>query len=190
LLQVSFSAIDLWIAAISPQTSDTSVSSFGCQYVFGRNSNESNVASKSKLEARMPEPDDPFTGTWRFNPERSTLSTPPPQSWVQQIIATSDEVHVHEIIIRPDGSQTIVEVMASFDGSAYPVTGSPAADSIVYRRVSSNSISGTGKKNGAVTLMETVTVTPESRTLTLSYSIHSGAHVVAHGIAVFEKDAG
>jgi hypothetical protein len=137
----------------------------------------------------MPEQDDPFTGTWRFNAERSTLSTPPPQSWVQQIIATSDEIHVHETIIRPDGSQTVVEVMASFDGSDYPVTGSPAADTIVYRRVSSNSISGTGKKNGAVTLMETVTVSPANNTLALSYSIHSGTHVVAHGIAVFEKDA-
>jgi hypothetical protein len=137
----------------------------------------------------MPEQDDPFTGTWRFSAERSTLSTPPPQSWVQQIIVTADEVHVHETIIRMDGSQTVVEVMASFDGSDYPVTGSPAADTIVYRRVSGNSISGTGKKNGAITLMETVTVAPESHTLTLSYSIHSEAHVVASGIAVFEKVA-
>jgi len=137
----------------------------------------------------MSEQDDPFTGTWSFHPERSTLSTPPPQSWVQQIIATGDEVHVQETIIRPDGSQTVVEVMARFDASDYPVTGSPAADTIAYRRVSSHSISGTGKQNGVITLMETVTVTPDSHTLTLSYSIHSEAHVVASGIAVFEKDA-
>ena len=31
-------------------------------------------------------------------------------------------------------------------------------------------------------------VAPESQTLTLSYSIHSEAHVVASSIAVFEKD--
>jgi hypothetical protein len=136
----------------------------------------------------MSEQDDPFTGTWKFNPERSTLSTPPPQSWVQQIIATSDEVHVQETKTRLDGSQTVVEVMARFDGSDYPVTGSPAADTIAYRRVGNNSISGTGKKDGVITLMETVTVTPERNTLTLSYSVHSEAHVVASGIAVFERD--
>jgi len=135
----------------------------------------------------MSEQEDPFTGAWRFNPQRSTLSTPPPQSWVQQIIATPDEVHVQETIVRSDGSQTVVEVMANFDGADYPVTGSPAADTIAYRRVSSNSISGTGRKNGVITLMETVTVAPESNTLTLSYSIHSGAHVTASGIAVFER---
>jgi hypothetical protein len=137
----------------------------------------------------MSEQDDPFTGTWRFNLERSTLSTPPPQSWVHQIIATSDEVHVQETIVRSDGSQTVVEVMARFDGSDYPVTGSPSADTLAYRRVSSNSISGTGKKNGDITLMEMAIVAPGNNTLTLSYSIHTGTHVVASGIAIFEKDA-
>jgi hypothetical protein len=79
--------------------------------------------------------------------------------------------------------------MARFDASDYPVTGSPAADTIAYRRVSSHSISGTGKQNGAITVMKTVTVAPESHTLTVSYSIHGEGHVVASGIAVFEKDA-
>ena len=95
---------------------------------------------------------------------------------------------MQETKTRLDGSQTVVEVMARFDGSDYPVTGSPAADTIAYRRVSNNSISGTGKKDGVITLMETVTVTPENNTLTLSYSVHSEAHVVASGIAVFERD--
>ena len=72
-------------------------------------------------------------------------------------IATRDEVHVHETIIRLDGSQTIVEVMATFGGGEYPVIGSPAADTIACRCVSSN-------------------------------SFHSGAHVAASGIAVFERD--
>ena len=94
---------------------------------------------------------------------------------------------MQETIVRSDGSQTVVEVMANFDSADYPVTGSPAA-AVAYRRVSSNSISGTGKKDGVITLMETVTVAPENNTLTLSYSIHSGAHVAASGIAVFERD--
>lgn len=79
--------------------------------------------------------------------------------------------------------------MASFDGNDYPVAGSTAADVIAYRRVNSHRISGTGRKEGVVTLMETVTVAPDNSTLTLSYSVHSGDHVVASGIAVFEKDA-
>src|SRR5260370_31899501 len=157
---------------------------------FGKSSNKCNASTESKLETRMSEQEDPFTGRWRFNPQRSTLSTPSPQSWVQQIIATRDEVHVHETIIRLDGSQTIVEVMASFDGGEYPVIGSPAADTIAYRRVSGNSISGTGKKNDVITLMESVTEATEKNTLPLRYSIHSSAHEAATGLADFARETG
>jgi len=116
----------------------------------------------------MPEQDDPFTGTWRFNPQLSKLTTQPPQSWVQRIISSPDEVEVHEDIVRPDGSQTVVTVLARFDGREYPVSGSPAADTIAYTRPNRNSISGTGKKNGVVALTEIATVAPARRTLTLS----------------------
>ena len=113
---------------------------------------------------------DPFTGTWIFSAERSRLSTPPPRSWAQQIDATSEEVRVREEIIRADGSQTAVTVQARFDGEEYPVSGSPAADTIAYIRASRNRIAGTGKKGGSVSLQETVVAAPEGGTLTLTYS--------------------
>jgi hypothetical protein len=136
----------------------------------------------------MPEQPDPFTGAWRFNPQVSKLSTQSPRSWVQQILANPDEVHVRENIVSSDGSETVVSLRAKFDGKDHPVEGSPAADTIAYTRVDGNTISGTGKKNGIVSLTETVTAAPENGTLTLSYSIHAGPKVVANGIAVLEKD--
>jgi hypothetical protein len=137
----------------------------------------------------MPEQPDPFTGAWRFNPQLSKLSTQSPRYWIQEILSNFDEVHVRENIVRADGSETVVSVRAKFDGKEHPVEGSPAADTIVYTRVDRNAISGTGKKNGVVSLTETVTVAPENGTLTLSYSLHAGPKVVANGIAVFEKDS-
>ena len=137
----------------------------------------------------MLEQDDPFTGTWRFNAQLSKLSTPAPRSWVQEIIVSPDEVEVHENIVRPDGSQTVVTVLARFDGRECPVSGSNAADTIAYTRVDRNSIIGTGRKNGVITLTETVTASPASQTLTLRYSILDGAQEVANGVAVFEKAA-
>jgi hypothetical protein len=79
----------------------------------------------------MPESEDPFTGTWKFNAQR-----------------------------------------------------------FAYTRVNRNSIRGTGKKNGAITLTETISVNPDGRILTLSYTIHNGAQEIARGIAVFEKTHG
>jgi hypothetical protein len=132
---------------------------------------------------------DPFTGTWRFNPQLSKLSTQSPRSWVQEILTTPDGVHVRENIVRADGSETVVSVRARFDGTDYPVEGSTAADTISYTRINQNTISGTGKKNGVVSLTETVTAAPENSTLTLCYSIHAGPKVVANGIAVFENNS-
>jgi hypothetical protein len=137
----------------------------------------------------MPEQSDPFTGTWRFDAQRSRLDTPLPQTWVQQIVVTRDEIVVHENIVRSNGAKSAVRVWARFDGSDYPISGLPMADSIAYTRVNSHSISGTGKKDGVVSLTETVTVAPDGARLTLIYSIQTGASQVARGIAVFEKQA-
>jgi hypothetical protein len=136
----------------------------------------------------MPEQREPFTGTWRFNAWWSKLDTPLPKTWVQEIVATRDEIVVRENIVRSNGVGSEVRVWARFDGSDYPVSGWPIADFIAYTRVSSHCISGTGKKNGVVVLTETVTVAPDGRSLTLVYSIQTGASQVTRGIAVFEKE--
>jgi len=64
----------------------------------------------------MLDEDDPYTGSWRFNAQRSKLSTPAPQSWVQEIRVSGDEVEVRENIVRLDGSETVRSVRARFDG--------------------------------------------------------------------------
>jgi hypothetical protein len=35
---------------------------------------------------------DPFTGTWKFDVDKSRLSTPPPQNWIQEIKVTPSQV--------------------------------------------------------------------------------------------------
>jgi hypothetical protein len=128
---------------------------------------------------------DPFTGTWIFNPQRSKLSTPPPQSWVQEISATDDELQVEEKITSQDGSRSVVVIKAHFDGGDYGVAGSALVDTFAYER-DGTKIIGTGKKHGAISIRETV-VASEGPVITLTYSIIAGAKEVASGIAIFEK---
>lgn len=137
----------------------------------------------------MIEQPDPFTGAWRFTPQLSKLSTQSPRSWIQEILVNSDEIRVREIIVKADGSETVVSLRAKFDGKDHRVEGSSAADTIAYTRVDRNTINGTGKKDGMVSLTETVAVAPEDGRLTLSYFLHAGPKVVANGIAVFEKNS-
>jgi hypothetical protein len=128
---------------------------------------------------------DPFTGTWIFNSNHSKLSTPPPESWVQEISATDVELQVLEKITSQDGSRSSVVIQAHFDGRDYGVEGSALVDTFAYER-DSTKIVGTGKKRGAVSIRETV-VTSEGPLMTLTYAIFVGSKEVASGIAVFER---
>jgi hypothetical protein len=126
-----------------------------------------------------------FAGKWLFNAELST-GTPTPQSWTQEISAGPDGVAVREEIVRTDGTEMVRSVQARFDGVDYPVEGGRAVDTIAYTRAGRHAISGIGKKDGKVSLTETVLADPKQRKLTIIYNYLLGGVAVAHGVAVFE----
>ena len=130
---------------------------------------------------------DPFTGTWVFSRARSALSTPMPQSWVLQIGASESDVSHREAIITADGSEMTVVLHATFDGEDHAVSGTPLMDTIACTRPAPHVIAGTGKKAGAVTLTDTLTVSPDGEVLTLIYSIFDGHQEVAKGTGIFER---
>jgi hypothetical protein len=114
------------------------------------------------------------------------MCTPAPHSWIQEIHAGPDEVAVREEIVRSDGTEIVLRVQARFDGADYPVEGSPAVDTIAYTRTDRHAICGIGKKDGKVSLTETVLADPEALTLTLIYNYLLGERTIAHGVAVFQ----
>ncbi len=131
--------------------------------------------------------DSPFTGEWSFNAGRSELSSPAPKKWLQHILVTSDDVQVREEITSLDDSLRVVSVKAKFDGLDYAVTGSPVADVIAYTLLDKATVSGVARKNGGVSLRETLTAAPDGRTLTLQYEVFVGERKVAHGLAIFDR---
>jgi len=129
---------------------------------------------------------EPFAGKWRFNAELSTMCTPTPRSWIQEISAGPEEVVVREEIVRPNGTGMVRWVRARFDGVDYPVQGAQAVDTIAYTRTDQNSICGIGKKDGKVSVTETFLADPTEGKLTLIYNYLLDEQSVAHGVAVFE----
>ncbi len=134
----------------------------------------------------MSEQGDPFNGIWNFNAELSQLSTPAPKLWRQEITAGPEDINVREKIIRSDGIETNLCIQAKFDGNDYHVEGSPQVETITYKRIDPYTIRGTGKKNGAVSLTEIVSIDPDTRELTVTYKIYLGEKAVANGVAIFE----
>jgi hypothetical protein len=96
-------------------------------------------------------------------------------------------VHVREDVVVVTGQRAAVSLAAKFDGQDYPVTGSSLSQTIAYTRADRHTISGTGRKNGSVTLRETIIVSPDGNVLTLSFRIFAQDHEVMHGVAVFER---
>jgi hypothetical protein len=129
---------------------------------------------------------EPFFGTWRFNPDLSTMCTPAPRSWIQKISASPNGVEIRDEVVRINGTEIVSHVEASFDGEDCTVEGSPAVDTVSYIRPDRNSICAVGKKDGQVAVTETVLADPERRTLTLIYNYMLGERKVAHGVAVFQ----
>jgi hypothetical protein len=129
---------------------------------------------------------EPFAGKWRFNAERSNICALAPQSWIQEIQTGPNEVAIQEDIVRQDGTEIVRRVRARFDGVDYPVEGSNAVDTMAYTRTDRHAICGIGRKDGKVSLTETVLSDPDERTLTVIYNYLLGDSDVAHGVAVFQ----
>jgi hypothetical protein len=94
-----------------------------------------------------------------------------------------------EEIIAADGSAMTVVLHATFGGGEHAVSGSPLMDTVACKRISPRDIASTGKKAGAVTLTDTLTVSPDDDELILSYSLFDGIQEVARGTGIFERRA-
>ena len=131
--------------------------------------------------------EDLFTGHWTFNFLESRLDTPMPVSWTQKVGVTATEIVVTEEIVRANNERSTVRVWARFDGTEYPVQGSPLIETIAYERAGARVIRGAGRRSGLLVLSETVTVSADGMRLTNVYTLQTGPAQVVRGVAVFER---
>lgn len=128
-----------------------------------------------------------FNGTWVFDPVRSRLTGDRPRHWVQRIAIDGDRIEICEDMTMPDVSHTTVSVDARFDGQHHVVSGSAIADTISYTRQDAHTITGAGRKQGELSLTESVSVSGDGETLTIRYGIFVSGRQVASGLAHFHR---
>jgi hypothetical protein len=113
---------------------------------------------------------DPFSGTWVLNLSKSQIPPPAPRSQIARVIVDSSGIEITEEIVGNSGERLNIHTKAKFDGNDYPITGTPYADTIAYRRPDNNTIKGVAKKAGKVIAHETVSISPDGKYLTGTYS--------------------
>ena len=131
--------------------------------------------------------EDPFTGSWRLNLTKSTLPPPLPRSQTGRIEVQGRKIHIREDVVSEDGRSLRIEADAKFDGKDYPVTGTPFADSVAYRRLNSRTIKGKAKKDGKVVSEETVVLAPDGRSMTVTYTGKREGKTIS-SVGVFERE--
>lgn len=130
---------------------------------------------------------DPFSGTWVLNLSKSNLPPPLPKSQIAHVVVDASGIRITEELVKGAGERMTISVNARFDGKDYPISGSPFADAVAYRRVDRNTIKGVGKKCGKVIMHETVVLSPDGKIMTGTYSGTDATGKQVTAVAVFEK---
>ncbi len=133
--------------------------------------------------------DDPFTGTWVLNLSKSNI--PPPftaaKSQIVHLAINGSDFEIREEVVTDSDEKLTIHAKAKFDGKDYPITGTPAVDTIVAERVDRNTIKDVWKKDGKIIMKETAVVSPDGNSITGTYSVTDATGKQVTAIAVFEK---
>lgn len=133
--------------------------------------------------------DDPFTGTWILNLSKSKI--PPPftaaKSQIVHLVINGSDFEIREEVVTESDEKLTIHAKAKFDGKDYPITGTPAVDTIAAERVDRNTIKDVWKKDGKAVMKETAVVSPDGNSITGTYSISDSTGKQVTAVAVFEK---
>ncbi|MGH9685337.1 MAG: hypothetical protein ACRD4S_17220 [Candidatus Acidiferrales bacterium] len=126
-------------------------------------------------------------GAWNLNEAKSKLGAGGVKNTTVVYAPDGDTVKVTVDGVDADGKPVHSEWTGKFDGKDYPVTGDPAGDTRSYRRISSHTMTFTGKKDGKINLTGRIVVSPsgKSRTITVRTTDAKGNKITS--VAVYDK---
>ena len=107
--------------------------------------------------------DDPNMGTWKLNEAKSKLIPGEGKNTTVVYEAADDQVKVIIDGTDKDGKPTHNEWTGKFDGKDYAVTGDPKSDMRSYKKIDSNTLKFTAKKDGKTTITGRIVVAADGK---------------------------
>jgi len=139
------------------------------------------------LEAAQPA-EDTSAGTWKLNIAKSTFaSNTPPKSETRTYTVTPEGTHVVIEDEYADGKKTKVETLLTYDGKPQPSTGSGIFDSTATKRIDRNVTTSDLLRNGKVIGTVRREVSPDGKTMKMSYVINRPDGRSVSTLSVFER---
>ncbi len=106
---------------------------------------------------------DPQMGTWKLNEAKSKLTPDAGKNTTVAYEAAGDQVKVTIDGTDKDGKPTHNEWTGKFDGKDYAVTGDPKSDMRSYKKIDSNTLKFTAKKDGKTTITGRIVVAADGK---------------------------
>src|SRR6185295_7705808 len=131
---------------------------------------------------------DASVGTWKLNVAKSTFRPgPPPVSETRVYKAQKNGVKTTVKTTWADHLSTTVEYPANYDGKDYPVSGSRDVDVVVLTRVDDFTSAATLKHFGKEIGVARRVVSPDKKTMTISYKGINTRGDRVDNVAVYDK---
>lgn len=126
---------------------------------------------------------DPGLGTWKMNLEKSTFSPgPAPQSMTATYESIGVGVRTTIEGVGANGRPFMMRYTAYYDGQEWPITGSPVANTVSFRRIDANTVERTDRMNSRFVQTATRIISPDGLSAMV---IHKGERV--HNVVIFDR---
>jgi hypothetical protein len=133
---------------------------------------------------------DPRTGTWILNVAKSSYKPgPPPRSQTVRIEPSGQGEHIRSEALNANGTRVVTEYTAAFDGTDYPLKGSPVANTVVLKRIDARTTERFDKKDGHVMLVYRRVVSQDGKTMTVTVNGVNAQGQQVSNVVVFERHA-
>ena len=90
-------------------------------------------------------------------------------------------------MVNADGTRTVTQYTANFDGKPYPLTGSPVADTVTLKRIDTRTTERTDKKGDKVATTITRVVSADGKTMTATVKGTNAQGQAMSNVAVFDR---
>jgi hypothetical protein len=131
---------------------------------------------------------DPFSGTWALNVAKSSFKPGPPLKNGLLTVEYTGKMRksVFENVAAA-GDRARSEYTAPEDGNDYPLRGSANADTVALRRTNAFTIERIDKRRGQVTLVYSIRVSVDGKTLTVTQKGVTVAGDMVMNTLVFDR---
>jgi len=131
---------------------------------------------------------DPHVGTWKLNVAKSKFNPgPPPKNDTMAFTAQDNGIKLVEDPVEADGKARHIEIAIKYDGKDYPLTGSPAIDTLALRRIDANTFKAVAKKAGKEVLRAREVFSKDGKTFTLTEKGKNAQGQAINNTWVFDK---